>query len=86
VAFSQEAGLEVIEPAEAFLYHHGLVPRKHVIVGTKASELICEVAASMRADVLVMGAYGHSPVREVIFGSTTERVLSHCGTTVVLQS
>ncbi|NWG12273.1 MAG: universal stress protein [Acidobacteria bacterium] len=86
VASSQAAGLEVIEPAEAFLYHHGLMPGKEVIIGTKASELICELVASMQADVLVMGAYGHSPVREMIFGSTTERVLSHCGTTVVLQS
>ena len=86
VAPSQEAGLEVIEPAEAFLYHHGLVPKKQVILGTRASDLICEVAASMRADMLVMGAHGHGPVREMLFGSTTERVLSHCGTTVLLQS
>ncbi len=86
VSPSEDAAREVIEPAEAFLYHHGLVPRRQIVLGSKASELICEVAAGMRADMLIMGAYGHAPVREMLFGSTTERVLSHCGTTVVLQS
>jgi nucleotide-binding universal stress UspA family protein len=86
VSPSQETAHETIEPAEAFLYHHGLVPRKQVVPGSRASEVICEVATGLRADMLIMGAYGHAPVREMLFGSTTERVLSHCGTTVVLQS
>jgi nucleotide-binding universal stress UspA family protein len=33
-----------------------------------------------------MGAYGHASIREMIVGSTTARVLSHCGSPVVLQS
>lgn len=86
VSSSEEAGQALIEPAEAFLYHHGLAPKRRVVLGSRASDLICEVAADMRADMLIMGAYGHAPVREMLFGSTTERVLSHCGTTVVLQS
>jgi len=86
VAASREAGQEILAPAEAFLCHHRLAPRAHIAVGTRASDLICELAASMHADLLIMGAYGHAPVREMIFGSTTERVLSHCGTTVLLQS
>lgn len=86
VSPSQEAAQEIIEPAEAFLYHHGLTPRKQIVPGPRASEVICDVAAGLRADMLIMGAYGHAPVREMLFGSTTERVLSHCGTTVVLQS
>ena len=86
VSPSQEAAQELIEPAEAFLYHHGLVPRKQIVLGSRASDVICEVASGMQADMLIMGAYGHAPVRKMLFGSTTERVLSHCGTTVVLQS
>jgi nucleotide-binding universal stress UspA family protein len=82
----EEAGNEVLAPAEAFLYHHNVTPRKKVVIGTKASEVICEAAASTEADMLIMGAFGHSPVREMLFGSTTERVLAHCGATVVLQS
>ena len=82
----EEEGLEILASAEAFLYHHGVTPRKQVVIGSKASEIICEVTASSQADILIMGAYGHTPVREMLFGSTTERVLSHCGTTVILQS
>lgn len=86
VAMSDELGVEALAPAEKFLYHHGITPNKHVAQGSKASELICDLVSSSAADLLIMGAYGHSPVREMLFGSTTERVLSHCGCTVILQS
>jgi nucleotide-binding universal stress UspA family protein len=86
VSGSEEAGQETLAPAEAYLSHHGVTPRKKVLAGTRASDLICEIVTSSEADLLVMGAYGHSPIREMIFGSTTERVLSHCGSSVVLQS
>jgi nucleotide-binding universal stress UspA family protein len=86
VAGSEDAGLETLIPAEAYLHHHKINLQKQVIVGTKASEVICDLVTETKADVLVMGAYGHSPIREVLFGSTTERVLNHCGSTVILQS
>ncbi len=86
VAASEEAGKETQAPAEQFLRHHGVTPEKKVVIGAKASEVICDLVTEARADVLIMGAYGHSPIREMLFGCTTERVLSHCGTTVLLQS
>jgi nucleotide-binding universal stress UspA family protein len=86
IAMSEDAGKETLAPAESFLYHHGITPRKQVVLGSKPSDLICGIVTSARTDILIMGAYGHSPVREMLFGSTTERVLSHCGTTVILQS
>jgi nucleotide-binding universal stress UspA family protein len=86
VAPSEEAGEETLAPAAAFLAHHNVIAKKQVAVGAKPSEVICGLVASARADLLVMGAYGHRPIREVLFGSTTERVLSHCGTSVILQS
>ena len=86
VAASEEAGLEILGPAEAYLYHHGVNPQKKVVQGTKPADLLCDLVASAPADILVMGAYGHRPMREMLFGSTTERVLSHCWATVVLQS
>ena len=86
VSSVEEEGHEILAPAEAFLYHHGVTPRKQVVIGSKPSEIICEATVSSQADILIMGAYGHTPVREMLFGSTTERVLSHCDTTVILQS
>jgi nucleotide-binding universal stress UspA family protein len=86
VVHSEDLGQEIIEPAEAFLYHHGVVPRKQIIIHSKPSDVICDLAASGGIDILVMGAYGHSSIREVLFGSTTERILAHCGVNVILQS
>jgi nucleotide-binding universal stress UspA family protein len=86
VASSEEGGKETLAPAESFLCHHGVVPEKQVVIGSKPSEVICGLVTSAGADILIMGAYGHSPMREMIFGSTTEKVLSHCGATVLLQS
>ena len=86
VAQSEDAGQEVLAPAEAFLFHHGVTPRKEIKISSKPADVICEMVASGKTDILTMGAYGHSPIREVLFGSTTERVLSTCTANVILQS
>ncbi len=86
VSQSEEQGLDILAPAEAFLLHHGITPDKQVLVGPKPSALICKLIASGNADIVIMGAYGHSPIREVLFGSTTERILSQCSANVILQS
>ncbi len=86
VAHSEDIGWDTLAPAEAFLFHHGVELGKKVVVSSKPSSVICEQAASEGVDLVVMGAYGHSPIREVLFGSTTERILAHCATNVILQS
>ena len=86
IAPSEDSGLELLAPAEAFLFHHGIAPRKTIRVSSKPADVICEMVMSGKADILIMGAYGHSPIREVLFGSTTERVLSNCTANVILQS
>jgi nucleotide-binding universal stress UspA family protein len=86
VASSEDIGTELLAPAEAFLYHHGVTPHKHVAISSKPSDVICSLAASENVDVLIMGAYGHGPIREMLFGSNTERVLTHCDSNIILQS
>jgi nucleotide-binding universal stress UspA family protein len=86
IAQSEDSGQELLIPAEAFLMHHGVAPRKKIVTGYKPSDVICGMVADGKADLVIMGAYGHSPIREVLFGSTTERVLAHCGANVILQS
>lgn len=86
VAQSDDFGREVLAPAEKYLSHHGITPRKQVVTGAKPADVICGLAESESIDLVVMGAYGHKPIREVLFGSTTERILSHCSTNVILQS
>jgi nucleotide-binding universal stress UspA family protein len=86
ISATEDAGAETQAPAEAYLSHHGITPTKQVVLGARPSEMICELVAKVNADILIMGAYGHRPMREMLFGSTTERVLSHCLATVILQS
>jgi nucleotide-binding universal stress UspA family protein len=86
IAQSDDVGRELIEPAEAFLFHHGITPRKQILIGSKPADVICGMVTSGGVDILIMGAYGHSPIREMLFGSTTERVLAHCPANVILQS
>jgi len=86
VAATEEEGEATLAPAESYMYLHGLTPRKHVAVGTRASEILCDLVTAQGADIMVMGAYGHSPIREVLFGSTTEHILRQCGCTVILHS
>ena len=71
VAPSDEAGQELIAAADAFLLHHGITPKKQIILSSKPSDVISGLVASGGIDLLIMGAYGHSPIREVLFGSTT---------------
>jgi nucleotide-binding universal stress UspA family protein len=86
VSQSEDLGQEILEPAETFLCHHGVIPQKQIIVNSKPADVICGLAASSGVDILIMGAYGHGPIREVLFGSTTERILAHCAVNVILQS
>jgi nucleotide-binding universal stress UspA family protein len=86
VAHSEDLGREVLDPAGAFLSHHGVTAQKQIIINDRPSDVICELASSGGFDIVVMGAFGHSPIREALFGSTTERILSHCAANVILQS
>jgi len=40
-------------------------------------EVIVRHAGAMEADLLILGAYGHSKVRELLVGSTTAHALNH---------
>ena len=45
--------------------------------GISAGEQICARASERHADLIVMGAYGHSRLREFVFGGATRHVLAN---------
>jgi nucleotide-binding universal stress UspA family protein len=49
-----------------------------------AVDTLLAAAGAANADMLVMGGYGHSRVREVMFGGFTRRVLSHADLPVLM--
>jgi nucleotide-binding universal stress UspA family protein len=47
-------------------------------------DAVVEIADSIRADMLVMGAYGHSRAREFVFGGFTRTLLRECSLPLLL--
>lgn len=52
--------------------------------GRKIPELLSAAAEECKADLVVMGAYGRSRTRQLLFGSATEAFLSHADRPVLL--
>ena len=63
----------------AALGRHGIKPevRTSVAADISVGDEILSRAADLDADLLVMGAYGHSRFRELVFGGTTRQIARH---------
>ncbi|XKH35987.1 universal stress protein [Azospirillum doebereinerae] len=61
-----------------WLTRHGIVARHHPATASsgEVGDLILSFAADLGADLLVMGAYGHSRLREMVLGGATRTVLA----------
>ncbi|RDI99439.1 universal stress protein [Dyella solisilvae] len=73
--------------AVAYLASHGVrarTRRLHV-APHEAGEALLRETAQVHGDLLVMGAYGHSRVRERVLGGATRHVLQHARVPVFMQ-
>jgi nucleotide-binding universal stress UspA family protein len=72
-----EAAADSVEAGAAMLQRHGVTIEPHRIDGSDgdAGTVLLTQAADRGADLLVMGAYGHGRLRELVFGGATRRVL-----------
>ena len=76
---------ESAPPRKAFddlarqLVWHGIDAEVNIIASESrfASVLLPRVAAELRADLLVVGGFGRSPLRECVFGGVTRSLLDH---------
>lgn len=57
---------------------------EHVVEQTHPSRLITKVAEARSADLVVLGARGHSAAYRVVLGSTAEYVVNHAKCAVVI--
>ncbi|HLI14345.1 MAG TPA: universal stress protein [Alphaproteobacteria bacterium] len=75
-----------LDDVGVWLERHGvLAERKHVrLKAWPIGEQLVDEAANEGADLLVMGAYGHTRMRETIFGGATRAVLNECRLPVLL--
>lgn len=79
---AHDDGLALVE----WLARHGVSARHHpaAALGGEVGDLILACAAEIGADLLVMGAYGHSRLRELVLGGATRTVLDHTPLPVLL--
>ena len=69
--------------AEAALQKAGFAPQLHVVNGPVDQALAGLIEAN-GFDLLVMGAYGHSRIRNLVIGSTTEHMVRGCKVPIIL--
>ncbi len=66
-----------------YLEAHGVNGQVIEAPGDSGEQIVAH-AKSTNADLIVMGAYGHSKVRELVVGSTTTYVINHAACPVLL--
>ena len=66
--------VEVLSQAQGYLDVRG-VQATYVREDWPTAEAILEAAREHRSDLLLIGGYGAAPVREVVLGSTVDRIL-----------
>jgi nucleotide-binding universal stress UspA family protein len=83
VLTASEVGYDTNENAThgviSHLRWHGIKAeiREVLSAGRPASEAVLDAARDVRADLLVMGAYGRGRLSEIVFGGFTHRILSN---------
>ncbi len=70
-----------------YLLRHGITSRPSYVRSSSAmaGEILLKEVGNIDADLLVMGAYGHSRMRERVFGGATRRVLEEAAVPVLMQ-
>jgi nucleotide-binding universal stress UspA family protein len=73
---AQHLAEEMTQPSADLLRSRGFEVEVLVRRGDPA-EVVTELAAEYEADLIVMGSRGHSKIRQMLLGSTAERVVEH---------
>jgi nucleotide-binding universal stress UspA family protein len=83
VGRSDSAHESALNEALAQLAKAGITPKARILPGNAAT-IIAEQVRSSEIDLLVMGAYGHSHIREFFVGSTTTKLVRACPISVLM--
>ena len=72
-----EAQLPALELMQAHLSRHGVKAKPHRIPsgGLGVGDVLLNLASDSGADLIVMGAYGHSRMRELVLGGATRTIV-----------
>lgn len=70
---------ESIDGILEFLRRHGVKARSEIIKDKHESQSLMSFARTVDAELVVSGAYGHSRLRELVFGGVTRSLLKEDG-------
>ncbi len=81
-----DAPLPAFDPL-AYLARHGITAQRRTLRTNPShvGEALLETTVHDRSDLLVMGGYSHSPVRERVLGGATRHVLRHAPLAVLVR-
>ncbi len=85
VTLGEDAGAAGLEDAALWLRRHGIEPvvERRPAADRPGARLL-ELAREAGADLLVIGAYGHSRLRELVLGGATRHILQHADLPVLV--
>ena len=80
----REDGERLLDRVQTLLPEHAGSSTKHLRIGSPA-ETIVSMAEQQKADLIVMGARGVSPIKEWLLGSVSHRIITmaHCAALIV---
>ncbi len=79
----EESGQQLLDDAREYLQSH-TIDLEYVQRTGDPGECIVAYARECDAGLVVMGAYGHSKLREIVMGSTTSHTVNHAPCPVLL--
>ena len=80
-------GEAVLPPLPRVFVEHGIRPTLHLLrIGAEPfGQTLLDTAHALGVELLVMGAYAHSPLRELILGGVTRYMLQHADLPILMR-
>jgi nucleotide-binding universal stress UspA family protein len=82
-SYYEDEATSALRPAMTALKRAGIEARTSWVVGSPA-EKIASAADKFKADLIVMGSHGHGALTQLVLGSTSNAVLAHTMTPLLL--
>lgn len=81
---SIESGRNILQEAKEYLAPYQIKKLEEKITTGDATDQIVHVSKEEQIDLIIMGSYGHSRIREAILGSTTVQTMRQVTTPVLM--
>ncbi len=81
---SEQEGISILNEAKEYLNPYDISALEEKIVEGDPPERIVQVSKESAIDLIIMGSYGHSRIREAILGSTTVQTMRKANVPVLM--